>query len=407
MVHAAAEEGGGSGLSFGVNAAPRGWKAIRDDVQRPPRRAPRQFAIAVGTGAQLTVVMIAFAALAAAGILAPIQGGGAVPGGVAFASLYAISGALGGYVRSVRSNWRAASAELTPIECPRCNRYTAAWVGETLGLQPSRATSPLTALLFPLLIGALGVVSNSVRVRHGSSDAVAWRVVLSRGAAFALASLFTTGVGGAFRRCGRGAGGTARLLSSSPAYTQRRRAIPPKPCHLRAFGAASLLGGLLPFGALFTELFHLLNSLWLNRVYTRFALLLGVVLIAGTMCALSAAIITSLQLAAEDHEWRWKSFTSAASAGAFLFVYSVVYYVTQLPPARGEDAALRAAIFFATTAQHAALLALCAGSIGFLSAHALCWAVYGGRTSPQTTEPARARRGHRRIRSRAARRERR
>ena len=165
------------------------------------------------------------------------------------------------------------------------------------------------------------------------------------------------------------------------------------------------MGGLLPFGALFAEFFHLLNAMWLDRVYTRFALLLGVVFIAGAMCALSAALIASLQLAAEDHAWRWKSFTSAASAGAFLFAYSAFYYFTQLPPASGDDAALRAAIFFSTTAQLAALLALCAGSIGFLSARALCWAIYGH--TPAELQPSSARRGRGRARSSSARRERR
>ena len=98
-VHLAVEEGGGGGLSLTA----RGWEAIRDDVLRPPRTAPRRLAIAVGSGAQLAAVTLLFIALAAAGVIAPTQGRDTVPGGVAFAALYALSGALGGCVGSIRS----------------------------------------------------------------------------------------------------------------------------------------------------------------------------------------------------------------------------------------------------------------------------------------------------------------
>jgi transmembrane 9 superfamily protein 2/4 len=80
------------------------------------------------------------------------------------------------------------------------------------------------------------------------------------------------------------------------------RQVPDQPSYL-SLPMTMLLGGVLPFGALFIELFYILSSVWSNRVFYVFGFLLVVYLILVLTCTLVAIIFCYFQLCAENYHW--------------------------------------------------------------------------------------------------------
>ena len=72
----------------------------------------------------------------------------------------------------------------------------------------------------------------------------------------------------------------------------------PKPPYLNKFTSA-LLGGLLPFGAIFIELFFILNSIWTHQIYYVFGFLMLVFIILVITCSQVAILLCYFHLCAE------------------------------------------------------------------------------------------------------------
>ena len=60
-----------------------------------------------------------------------------------------------------------------------------------------------------------------------------------------------------------------------------------------------LLGGILPFGACFVELFFLMSSIWMDQYYYVFGFLLLVYIILAVTCAEIAIVLNYFQLCSE------------------------------------------------------------------------------------------------------------
>ena len=73
-----------------------------------------------------------------------------------------------------------------------------------------------------------------------------------------------------------------------------------------------------------------MSALWLHQIYYMMGFLLAVLLILAATCAEVSVVMTYLQLCAEDHRWWWKSFMNCASAGLYLFLYSLWFLSSRL-----------------------------------------------------------------------------
>merc|ERR1711924_239993 len=107
------------------------------------------------------------------------------------------------------------------------------------------------------------------------------------------------------------------------------RQIPDQPWFIHPI-FTMMVGGVLPFGAVFTELFFIMSSLWQHQFYYLFgflALVLGILIIT---CAEISIAMTYFQLTREDYNWWWRSFLSSASSAFYVFLYSIVYFVSRL-----------------------------------------------------------------------------
>jgi transmembrane 9 superfamily member 2/4 len=85
-----------------------------------------------------------------------------------------------------------------------------------------------------------------------------------------------------------------------------------------------LLGGILPFGACFVEMFFIMSSVWMDQYYYVFGFLLVVFVILAVTCAEITIVLCYFQLCAEDYHWWWRSFMTSGELvlnEVFFFFY--------------------------------------------------------------------------------------
>ncbi|CAE7895689.1 TMN9, partial [Symbiodinium necroappetens] len=90
------------------------------------------------------------------------------------------------------------------------------------------------------------------------------------------------------------------------------------------------IGGILPFGAVFTELFFIMSSLWQHQFYYLFGFLALVLVILLITCAEISIALTYFQLTAENYNWWWRSFLASGSSAVYVFLYSMMYFSSRL-----------------------------------------------------------------------------
>ena len=133
-----------------------------------------------------------------------------------------------------------------------------------------------------------------------------------------------------------------------------------------------LMGGILPFGAIFIELFFIMTSVWLQRFYYVFGFLALVLLILVVTCSEIAIVLCYFQLCNEDYQWWWRSFLTAGSSGLYLFAYSIMYFFTQLD----IIGFVPTLIYFTYMFIFSALFFVITGTIGFFACYNFVWIIY-------------------------------
>ncbi len=113
--------------------------------------------------------------------------------------------------------------------------------------------------------------------------------------------------------------GYRRPLADPPVKTNMvPRVVPVQAWYLNPL-FTMVVGGILPFGAVFIELYFIMSSVWLQRFYYVFGFLALVILILVITCAEMAIVLCYFQLCNENYHWQWRSFLNTGSAGLFLF----------------------------------------------------------------------------------------
>jgi transmembrane 9 superfamily member 2/4 len=107
------------------------------------------------------------------------------------------------------------------------------------------------------------------------------------------------------------------------------RQIPEQPSYLQTFPSI-LMGGILPFGAIFIELYFIMNSIWFHRIYYVFGFLFLVFVILIITCSEVAILMCYFHLCSEDWRWWWPSFFTSGASAFYVYLYSILYYYTKL-----------------------------------------------------------------------------
>lgn len=124
-----------------------------------------------------------------------------------------------------------------------------------------------------------------------------------------------------------------------------------------------IMGGVLPFGCIFIQLFFILNSLWSSQMYYMFGFLFLVFWILVITCSETTILLCYFHLCAEDYHWWWRSFLTSGCTAFYLFVYCCHYFATKLSI---EDSA-STFLYFGYTLIMVFLFFLMTGSIGFMA----------------------------------------
>lgn len=86
------------------------------------------------------------------------------------------------------------------------------------------------------------------------------------------------------------------------------------------------LGGILPFGSIFIEMYFMFTSFWHYKYYYVFGFLLMVYIILIVVSVCVTIVSTYFLLNSEDYRWQWVSFLSSASTAGYVYLYAIYYF---------------------------------------------------------------------------------
>lgn len=266
-----------------------GWKLVHADVFRPPSFSPLLLSVLAGTGMQILAMTFLSICFAAMGFLSPANRGALL---MAQLLLYVLMGCLAG--------------------------FTTARLYKTFkGKSWQRATS-LTALLFPGACFAVFFTLDIMAWTQRSSDAVPFTTMIVLLILWFGISTPLVFLGAYF--------GYKQEAIEFPVHTSNiPRQIPDQPWYM-GLSFTMAIGGILPFGACFVELYFILASVWMDQYYYVFGFLLVVFFILLITCAEITVLFCYFHLCGEDYHWWWRSFCTAGSSAIYVFLYSVVYF---------------------------------------------------------------------------------
>ncbi|KAL2513902.1 Transmembrane 9 superfamily member 1 [Forsythia ovata] len=311
-----------------------GWKLVHGDVFRTPRSSVLLCAL-VGTGAQLALLVLLVILVAIFGML--YIGRGAIV--TTFIICYAFTSFISGYVSGGMYSRHGGKN----------------WIKSMI----------LTASLFPFLCFGIGFVLNTIAIFYGSLAAIPFGTMVVVFVIWAFISFPLALLGTVVGRNWSGAPNNPCRVKTIP------RPIPEKKWYLTP-SVVSMMGGLLPFGSIFIEMYFVFTSFWNYKVYYvyGFMLLVFVILIIVTVCV--TIVGTYFLLNAENYHWKWTSFFSAASTAIYVYLYSIYYYYVKTK----MSGFFQTSFYFGYTLMFCLGLGILCGAVGYLGSNLFVRRIY-------------------------------
>ncbi|KAI9158205.1 Transmembrane 9 superfamily member 1 [Paramyrothecium foliicola] len=302
-----------------------GWKLVHGDVFRSPPR-PLLLSILVGNGAQLFVMTGFTIVFALLGFLSPSNRGSL---GTIMIVLYTVLGFVGGYTSA---------------------RTYKAWQGEQWKLNIA-----LTPILVPGIVFCTFFLLDLFLWAKQSSGAVPFTTML-----VIVAIWFVISIPLSF--AGSWVGFRAKQIESPVRTNQIPRQIPPVTTYLKPI-PSMLIVGLLPFGAIFVELYFIMSSIWFSRIYYMFGFLFLCYGLMIVVCAAVTVLMVYFLLCSENYNWQWRSFLAAGMSGGYVFLNCLLYLITKVQLGGLPGAVL----YVGYSALISFLFSILAGAIGYFS----------------------------------------
>ncbi|PNX92767.1 phagocytic receptor 1b-like protein [Trifolium pratense] len=310
-----------------------GWKNIHGDVFRYPRYKSL-FAAALGIGSQLFTLVIFIFMLALVGVFYPYNRGAFF---TALIVIYALTSGIAGYSAAsfyymidgknwVNSNildsiyhryFTQYSQSIIHAVSIHCSQSAKSWDKDQMP-----HTVKILVLTGSLFSGPLFLTFsflNTVAVAYNSTAALPFGTIM-------VIFLIWTLVTSPLLVLGGIAGKNSRSEFQAPSKTNKYPREIPQLSWYRSTLAQMAMAGFLPFSAIYVELYYIFASVWGHQIYTIYSILFIIFIILLIVTAFVNVALTYFQLAAEDHEWWWRSFLCGGSTGLFIYGYCMFFY---------------------------------------------------------------------------------
>jgi len=265
-----------------------GWKQVHGDVFRPAA-SPLLFSALIGAGSQVAVVIL-------------------------FVILFAILGELYTERGSLLSTAIFVYAATSPV-----NGYFGGSLYARMGGKVWIKQMIVSAFLLPASVCGTAFFINFIAMYYHASRAIPFGTMVAVSCICLFVILPLTLVGTVL----------GRNLAGNPDYPCRinavPRPIPEKKWFMEPFVIIAL-GGILPFGSIFIEMYFIFTSFWAYKIYYVYGFMLLVFLILLTVTICVTIVCTYFLLNAEDYRWQWTSFLSAGSTAGYVYFYSFYYF---------------------------------------------------------------------------------
>ena len=200
-----------------------GWKLVHGEVFRPPAFSPMLLAVLTGTGIQIFMMTLVLMMFALLGFLSPANRGGLM---TALLLIFVFMSSFAGFV--------------------------SARMYKTFGGVSWKRNTLITALLYPSILFITFFFVNLAVWHQGSSGAVPFTTL------FALVVLWF-GISVPLCFFGSYFGFMQNSISMPLKYNNIPRVVPPQAWYLSS-AFSVIVGGILPFGSVFIEVFFILGG---------------------------------------------------------------------------------------------------------------------------------------------------
>uniref|UniRef100_A0A4W3HDD6 Transmembrane 9 superfamily member n=1 Tax=Callorhinchus milii TaxID=7868 RepID=A0A4W3HDD6_CALMI len=302
-----------------------GWKLVHGDVFRPPRKG-MLLSVFLGSGAQILIMTFVTLFFACLGFLSPANRGALMTCAVV---LWVLLGTPAGYV--------------------------AARFYKSFGGEKWKTNVLLTSFLCPGIVFADFFIMNLILWGEGSSAAIPFGTLVAILSMWFGISVPLTFIGAYF-------GFKKHVMEHPVRINQIPRQIPEQSFYTKPLPGI-VMGGILPFGCIFIQLFFILNSIWSHQMYYMFGFLFLVFIILVITCSEATILLCYFHLCAEDYHWQWRSFLTSGFTAIYFSIYAVHYFFTKLQITGTASTIL----YFGYTMIMALIFFLFTGTIGFFA----------------------------------------
>lgn len=265
-----------------------GWKQVHGDVFRPTSRA-MLFSALIGSGYHVAVVSLCVIIFAILGDLYTERGSLLSTAIFVYAATSPVNGYFGGSLYAKMGG--------------------KVWIRQML----------MSAFLIPSCVCGTAFFINFIAIYYHASRAIPFGTMVAVTCICIFVILPLTLVGTVL----------GRNLAGQPNYPCRINAVPrpiPEKKWFMEPTVITVLGGILPFGSIFIEMYFIFTSFWAYKIYYVYGFMLLVFLILMVVTVCVTIVCTYFLLNAEDYRWQWTSFLAAASTAGYVYLYSFYYF---------------------------------------------------------------------------------